>query len=319
MPQCPFPNCDYDTGSASDDLATVMLRIHADGAHSAPQHKPAKVESVRRPTVVSGGTSEEWSYFLTRWEDYKSATRITGIEKVIQLLECCNEDLRKDLTRAAGGSLTDKPEDEVLQRIMSLAVRQENIMVARVELHDMRQDQDEAIRSFAARVKGQANVCQFILECPSCSASVNFTNEILKDVIVKGILDCDIQLDLLSDHNQNMTLEQIIRYVETKESGKRSASKIFHDVQAASTSRSAYQRSKFRVGKPETVCNYCGKGGHGKNASISMRQKNCPAFGKKCSNCGIPNHFAALCRAKRQDKSSPINDIEATSECPIWQ
>ena len=70
MPQWPFPNCNYDTGSVSDDLATVMLRIHADGAHSAPQHKPAKVESVRRPTVVSGGTSEEWSYFLTRWEDY---------------------------------------------------------------------------------------------------------------------------------------------------------------------------------------------------------------------------------------------------------
>ena len=242
---CPYPDCAYRTANVSDELAAVMLRIHAEGAHLATQQKPAKVETVRRPVIVSGGTSEEWSYFLTRWDDYKSATKISGTESVIQLLECCEDDLRKDLTRAAGGSLTTKSEEEVLQRIMSLAVRQENVMVARVELHDMKQDQDEAIRSFAARVKGHANICKFVTDCPSCNTPVNFTNEILKDVIVKGILDCDIQLDLLSDHNQNMSLEEILRYVEAKESGKRSATKIFQNVQAATTNRSKYQKSKF--------------------------------------------------------------------------
>jgi len=51
----------------------------------------------------------------TRWDDYKEATKITSKDLVIQLLECCEKDLRKDLTRAAGGSLTNKPEDEVRQ------------------------------------------------------------------------------------------------------------------------------------------------------------------------------------------------------------
>ena len=84
------------------------------------------MEKVRRPTITSAGTSEEWSYFITRWQDYAEATRVEGKDKVIQLLECCDEQLRKDLTRNAGGSLTNKPVEEVLQAIKKLAVREEN-------------------------------------------------------------------------------------------------------------------------------------------------------------------------------------------------
>ena len=59
---------------------------------------------------------------------------------VIQLLECCSEDLRWDLTRTAGGSLFNKEEKDVLNAIKALAVRQENSMVARLKLHNMKQD-----------------------------------------------------------------------------------------------------------------------------------------------------------------------------------
>ena len=36
---------------------------------------------------------------------------------IIQLLECCEEILRRDLTRAQGGSLTTKTEEIVLAAI----------------------------------------------------------------------------------------------------------------------------------------------------------------------------------------------------------
>ena len=79
---------------------------------------------------------------MTRWTDYAEATKVQGKDKVIQLLECCEEQLRKDLTRTAGGSLTNKTAEEVLEAIKKLAVREENAMVARVQLHNMRQDRD---------------------------------------------------------------------------------------------------------------------------------------------------------------------------------
>ena len=77
---------------------------------------------------------------------------------MVQLLECCDEQLRKYLTQNAGGSLSNKPEQEVLKAIKRLAVREENCMVARVQLHNMCQDHDETIRSFGAHIRRHTGV-----------------------------------------------------------------------------------------------------------------------------------------------------------------
>ena len=97
---------------------------------------------------------------MARWEEYVAATGITGQKRVLHLLECCDEDLRKDLTRSAGKSLANTPEAEVLAAIKLLAVRMENVLLARFELYNMRQDTDEPVRKFGARLRGQGNMCQ---------------------------------------------------------------------------------------------------------------------------------------------------------------
>ena len=101
-------------------------------------------------------------------------------------------------------------------------------MVAQVALHDLCQDNDEPIRAFGAWIRGQAGVCKYNVTCPDCSKSVNFTNYILRDVLACGISDPEIQLDLLGDAKQDMTLEKMLKFIESKESGKRSASRL-HD------------------------------------------------------------------------------------------
>jgi len=47
------------------------------------------------------------------------ATKLLGADKV---LECCDEQLRRDLTRNARGTLTEKSEEEVLAAMKVLAV-----------------------------------------------------------------------------------------------------------------------------------------------------------------------------------------------------
>ena len=98
---------------------------------------------------------------------------------------------------------------EVMQAIQKLAVREENAMIARFTLHQMVQDADEPIRNFGARIKGQANVCKYNTECPDCQHSIDYTDEILRDVLVRGLADTDIQLSLLGEKNQDMTLEEM--------------------------------------------------------------------------------------------------------------
>ena len=77
------------------------------GTHTdIPTPPPScKVEKVKRPSISAGCSSEEWSYFTTRWQEYVEVTKILGKESIIQLLECCDENVHNDLTRTAVGSL----------------------------------------------------------------------------------------------------------------------------------------------------------------------------------------------------------------------
>ncbi|XP_060562866.1 uncharacterized protein LOC132722387 [Ruditapes philippinarum] len=156
--ECPFPGCDYKTAELDAVIVAALLNTHS-MTHTPAVAASAKVEKVKRPTIKAAGTNEDWLYFEKRWDDYKKATQVKGSDLILQLLECCEETLRKDLTRATGGNLTGKPENEVLSAIRKLAVREENAMVARHKLHAMKQDREETIRNFGARVKGQANIC----------------------------------------------------------------------------------------------------------------------------------------------------------------
>ena len=160
--RCPHvPECDYMTESDSTVGETILvIQMHEKAKHQQPETpcNLSKADKVRRPIIKVGGRSEDWQYFTTRWKEYAAATKLAEGDKVLQLLECCDEELRRDLTRTAGGTLSEKTLTEVMQAIQKLAVREENIMIARFTLHQMVQDADEPIRNFGARIKGQANV-----------------------------------------------------------------------------------------------------------------------------------------------------------------
>ena len=72
--------------------------------------------------------------------------------------------------------------------------------------------------------------------------NVDFSSEIIKDVLARGLSDPDIQLELLANTVQDMTLEDTISFIETKEGGKASASHI-SGTQSINAIRSTYKRT----------------------------------------------------------------------------
>ena len=99
------------------------------------------------------------------------------------------------------------------------------------------------------------------LYCPSCSNDVPYTNNILRDVLIKGLADHEIQLDLLGDTNQDMSLEEVFRFVEAKEAGKRSAGRLLLILRPAWARKECpYKNQKSRVSS--VCCGYCGKSNH---------------------------------------------------------
>ena len=90
----------------------------------------------------------------------------------------------------------------------------------------------------------------------------------------------EIQLDLLGDKNQDMTLEQMLRFIEVKEAGKRSATMLLIPHATDAITGSTYKRQKRDtlerpLPKKQGSCLYCGKKDHGRSAPAPLKH-TCP-------------------------------------------
>ena len=113
-------------------------------------------------------------------------------------------------------------EIDALTAIKTLAVNAESATVSRMTLLTMTQDREEGVRSFAARLRDQAKICKFSKNCShNPFEAVNYTEEMVRDALNRGLGDSNIQQDVLGHNDQDMTLEDTIKFIEAKEAGKR--------------------------------------------------------------------------------------------------
>ena len=82
----------------------------------------AKAEKVKLQCISSSRSMEDWQYFRSRLIDYVEATKLSGTDSVIQLLEYCDDQSRRDLTQNVGGTFTGKTENKVLAAMKTVAV-----------------------------------------------------------------------------------------------------------------------------------------------------------------------------------------------------
>ena len=114
-----------------------------------------------------------------------------------------------------------------------------------------------------------------------------------------------------------MTLEQVFKFVEAKEAGRRSASKLM-DSQGAELASSSYRCNKnadpLKVDKLKVetrkVCSYCGKTGHGVRAPSRIRQKECVAYVQTCPKCTLKNHLPSMCRSSKSTNKKHTTEHE---------
>ena len=254
MPQtpCTAPGCavTFDTELNAQAL-TALIELHARTAHptaapAAAEHPHPAAEKVHRPTISAQGTTEDWLYFKNRWESYKAATRIAGADIVFQLLETCDDTIRRDLNRTYG-TLIGETEENVLMFMKTMAIRPENLMVARMNLQNIHQQRDEPVRSYTARLRGQASVCNYNkskrCECTR-NVSIDYSEDMVRDAFIRGLNDPDIQQHILGQANQDMTLEETLQLAEAQESGKRSSCQLLRhtDVQPSVNATSSYKQ-----------------------------------------------------------------------------
>ncbi|ELT88836.1 hypothetical protein CAPTEDRAFT_190650 [Capitella teleta] len=133
----------------------------------------------------------------------------------------------------------------------------------------MHQDRDEPIWNFGAHIRGQARICKYSTKCQGCELDVSFMEEILRDVLIRGIADQEIQMEVLGHSNQNPSFEEALRIIEAKEAGKRSASSLL-DTNGAEAMQTSSSYKKEQKSHPDEPCGYFGRIGHGKRDFIPV-------------------------------------------------
>ena len=325
---CEAENCSFKTENInSEALLLQMITSHRQDKHSnqAPAMNSDRAARPEKPSITTNMTPYQWVNTLKYWELYKEAARIVNdSDKRTHLLTCCDREL-KDQLFSIHDDIFTKSEEETLGLIKTIAVKSESVIVAQVKLVNTKQSPDEPIRSYYARLKGQAVICDYTVKknINGTEYSVSYAEPMLKQIIASNMADPEIQVELLSHLNStttSMTADEMVTFIEARENSKRSSIKLttMHRSSAVSStyrsSRPPPPSYKPPYQKPNTPqqntekCSHCNRFGHGNHWGAQgahiRKSLGCPAYGKTCSKCKKLGHFEIACRAIAQPYQS---------------
>ena len=296
--RCSVQGCEYSTpeGIPTWDMLTTHLSTHSQAAHPPQQQGNATSSSSKtakktRPSVTNQMSEESWRFFLDEWSRYKRQTGIKDQELLDELWGCMTDELRQ-LAFAEGGTTNLTTEDLMTIRIKSLAVVSLHSSVHVVNLHELRQQSDENVHAFAARVRGIAASCNLHKKCSGCQLVVNYSEETCFHVVMAGLCDQEMKEKALTQAMMETItdLNSLVKWCTADESGRLG---IGGQSSVGSLRQSLYKR-QFK--DKDKLCLNCGQKRHG-NGSQKDREKECKAFGKKCTKCSKTNHFASVCKS----------------------
>ena len=219
------PGCEFTSGDVSEALAIAVLANHG-LAHQAIAPPTASVTApvprgpkLERPKVDVGVTTEEWNLFVRRWDVFRAGSGINDTSAPSQLFQCAGTELGDSLLKVNANPVTDSVA-QLLASMRSLAVIPVATGVLRHDLLQLRQERDETFRAFAARVRGTAETCAFSAAF-TCGKNVEYTNHVIRDVLLSGIADPDIRREVLGTLDiLTKAVNDVIALVENKEMGR---------------------------------------------------------------------------------------------------
>ena len=288
-------DCTFQTVQLEYDQAKAQQDGHMQYAHtlatSSAGEGAKKPEKFPRPEVRMDSSAEDWAEFEVTWGQYKEEYSLAGPALIRQLYACCSDELKQGLSRSTGGGQFSLTESNLLKLMRQLAVRYQNPAVHVQEFLSMSQQQEEPVRHYLTRLRGTAARCNFMEKCATCNKDVSYADSVIRFKLISGLSDQEIKEDILSVEDK--TLDETVKAVEAKESGKVARRAVGNSTAPAKVAGVADATSK-----QTPKCGYCGRSGH--TSDISDREKNCPAWNKTCSRCDKKSHFAVVCRFKKK-------------------
>ena len=270
---------------------------------STPTMSSQEVKHIKAPEGRYDMNSSEFRMYTKDWRDFKTLTRFTDEQLVLQMRLNMDADLKRAIDTNLGERWNTLSVEDALSAIKSTIKHTSNPAVFRKDFDGMTQNNGESVREFVTRLRSCALDCEYV--CPF-DESHDLTEYHIINRIRCGIADKQLQQELLQKADTIKCLKDVLAYCEIFESAKEDREKLRNDTPGISSVNtddmtnediiaaiSNYKKNKMDGTKK---CYYCGFERHEKS--------KCPALGKNCTKCNRPNHFASVCRTRSTNKQS---------------
>ncbi|XP_062713612.1 uncharacterized protein K02A2.6-like [Aedes albopictus] len=261
------------------------------------------------PLRLDGDKEEAIGIFKLQWKYYALATELAtkpAAQQVATLMAVIGADAVMMIDELPLTTAQKASPDAILEEVRKHLVPQRDVRVERAEFNTICQQEGEKNEDFVKRMKRKVKKCGY---------SDAQQEEVLKDRMIAGIESHQMRKELLKAGN--ISVADMVKRVKDHQEIEELAKKYERMAPNREESRNTFKVTATK--KMEKQCRYCG-GDH-----VPEKMK-CPAFGKKCLECGRKNHFKIVCWRKNKKKqakryvrrvvdSSGESDDSDTEEC----
>ncbi|XP_072165927.1 uncharacterized protein [Diadema setosum] len=266
--------------------------------------------------LTRGNPADNWKSWKQQFSIYKIASGLGNKGKNVQvntLLHVAGPEALRIYNTFDYAEDEDREDvDLLIKKFDGHFLPQKNITYERHIFHTRIQQPRETFDDFLTDLKQKAATCEF----------GNLNDSLVKDRIIIGIRDASLRTKLLE--KSDLTLQQTIDACRTAEVTNAQTANLnasASTVQEVHAVKKSHRGKNSKPGKkpPQQQqtsrtfsCRKCGNK-HG--------PRSCPAYGKTCSYCKGPNHFATVCRKKQAgvhhlttspNTRNPVDEAEET-------
>lgn len=263
------------------------------------------------PLLLEGNLSENWTWFKRDLDNFLIAAEKDSKSDRIKLaiLQTYIGDAGLELLDSFHLTSAEANDyQKVLQKFEDHCCPRKNLLQERYQFLNTRQKVGESIDNFLARLNLRILSCEYEKQDPD-----TLRDQIVRDQLVVGLADKDIQRKLLRE--KNITLKKAVELIkDSEESQHRKKEQTASSELEETDIQSKRWRNNFNGSKyfsdfnkqsrfnnwrtsdsnnNDTLEYNCKKCGH------IHKPRECRAFGKFCSICNGSNHFAIGCFNKK--------------------
>ncbi|XP_037568114.1 uncharacterized protein K02A2.6-like [Dermacentor silvarum] len=218
--------------------------------------------------------SGPWQEYLERMQQFFAANEVPDAKKRAVFLSCCGSRTYSILrSLLAPNKPTETTLENCLKTLSDHFSPKPSIVVSRFKFNCRVREEGESVSEFVAALKKLSEHCEF----------GTFLKDLLRDGIVCGIRDTQMQARLLEE--PNLTFETAVSTALAMESAKRDATELCVTEGAVSANVNVLMTSD----KKHVSCYRCGDAHYA---------TECPHIRKICSYCRQVGHLARVCQSR---------------------